>query len=290
MRNEIRSPLSYVGGKYYSRDRILCAFPSSTSYTTYCEPFVGACHIILAKRPYNHLEIINDANKDLVNFWMQCRNHPEELQHLIDTLPYARSLYDDWQISLFDNTPIDDMERAVRWFYVLRSAIGGIIRQSKGNWGYQVAMDNTAKLQAFSMHRATSLFTALSTRLANVQIECRDFEKIITTYGRSSTFFYCDPPYIDAEFYYEGVPPFTMRDHERLAHVLNTTSAQVAVSYYPHEALNTLYPAHKWRRITWDVYKNAERTQGKRQVAQEMLLMNYQPSRPSLWDEEEVSA
>ena len=283
MVSSVRSPLPWIGGKFYSAERILKAFPQPTAYKTFVDVFGGAAHILLAKPSYKHLEIYNDYNKDLVNFWMQCRNHPQELQQHIDSLPYARSLYEDWQASLFDGSAMDDMERAVRWFYVLRSSVGGIIRKSKGNWGYQVDMDNTAKLQGYSMHRASSLFSAISERLKNAQIEHKDFEAIIKTYQRPHTLLYCGPPYIDAEFYYEGVPLFTLDDHKRLARLLNDTPAKVALSYYPHPLIDELYPTSKWRRFTWQVHKHAEKTREKRQTATEMLLCNYS-AYAQLWD------
>lgn len=285
----MKSPIPWIGGKFYSADRIVNSFPRSTQYKTFVDVFGGAAHILLSKPAHDHLEVYNDLNNDLVNFWMQCRNQPEELQRLIDTLPYARSLYENWQESLFDGSQLSDIERAVRWFYVLRSSVGGIMRKSKGNWGYKIKRSDFGDDQANMMHKAASLFVALSTRFNRVQIEHQDFEKIITTYGRSTTLFYCDPPYIDAEHYYVGVPSFTMSDHERLAQALNSTPAKVALSYYPHEAIDTWYPASKWRRITWQTYKHAEKTSGERQRATEMLLCNYPEPSQSLWDEGDVA-
>jgi DNA adenine methylase len=283
-----RSPLPWIGGKFYSRERILQAFPSPTSYTTYVEVFGGAAHILLHKKPDHHLEVYNDYNKDLVNFWMQCRNHPEALQDAIDSLPYARSLYEGWQASLFDGTLTDEMERAVRWFYVLRSSVGGRIRESKGNWGYSIGCSDD--MQASKMRNAAAFFDGISSRLRNVQIECKDFAHILTTYERSTTLFYCDPPYIGAEHYYEGVPAFTLADHERLAELLNNTSAKVALSYYPHEMIENLYPTSKWRRIQWSTYKHAEKVQEARQKATELLLCNYEAPAQSLWDDASSTA
>jgi DNA adenine methylase len=280
--NQLRSPLPWVGGKFYSADRIVEAFPLHTQYKTFVDVFGGAAHILLSKPAHHHLEVYNDLNNDLINFWMQCRNYPDELQRQIDTLPYARSLYEQWQESLFDGSRLSEMERAVRWFYVLRSSVGGIMRKSKGNWGYTIGDNGSSIVSKF--RSASHLFTSIAERFNKVIIEHGDFEKIIATYGRDMTFFYCDPPYIGAEGYYEGVPAFTMSDHERLAQALNTTSAKVALSYYPHEALDNWYPTSKWRRITWTTYKHAEKTNGKRQQATEMLLCNYPAASNGLWD------
>lgn len=286
----LRSPLPWIGGKFYSAQRIVDAFPHQSTYKTYVDVFGGAAHILLRKPPYRHLEVYNDYNKDLVNFWMQCRNHPVELQQQIDSLPYARSLYEDWQASLFDGTEMDDMERAVRWFYVLRSATGGWIRKAAGNWGHQVVRTGFGDDASHKLHSAASLFSTLAERFYRVQVECKDFANILTIYQRPTTFFYCDPPYIDAEFYYEGVPPFTKADHRRLAQLLNETPAKVALSYYPHPLIDELYPASKWRRFTWQTYKHAEKTRGERQTATEMLLCNYPSATADLWTSGEVAS
>lgn len=287
--NTIRSPLPWIGGKHYSAQRIIKAFPHHEQYKTFVDVFGGAAHILLAKPPHKHLEVYNDYNRDLVNFWMQCRNHPQELQAQIDSLPYARSLYEDWQASLFDNTPMDDMERAVRWFYVLRSSVGGIMRKSKGNWGYQVQRTGYGDDASNKLKSAIKLFGTISERFYRVQIECRDFEKVIATWQRPTTLLYCDPPYVDAEFYYDGVPAFTLDDHKRLAQLLNVSPAKVALSYYPHPLIDELYPASMWRRISWQTYKNAEKTREARQTATELLLMNYEGT-AQLWDESEEVA
>lgn len=227
---------------------------------------------MLNKPPYNHLEVFNDANGDLINWWMQCRNHPEELREQVDSLPYSRQLYEQWQASLFDGTEMSDMERAVRWFYVLRNSVGCVVRKSKGNWGYEVE-DRPKSVITF---RSTpSMFQQITHRLSQVQIEHHDFEHVVKTYERPATFFYCDPPYIGAEAYYEGAPLFTEQDHIRLAALLNATPAMVALSYYPHPLVDELYPASKWRRVTWSVYKSVEKTTEARQKATELLLCNY---------------
>ena len=132
-----RSPLNWVGGKYYSAKRIVDAFPRPESYDAYVEVFGGAAHVLFAKPLYKHLEVYNDLNGDLVNFWLQARDNATELQSRLDSLPYSRELYERYQASLYSGEVFSELERATRWFYVLRSSIGGIMRESKGNWGYQ---------------------------------------------------------------------------------------------------------------------------------------------------------
>jgi DNA adenine methylase len=98
------------------------------------------------------------------------------------------------------------------------------------------------------------------------------------------TLFYADPPYIGCEDYYDTDEEtvFTEDDHRRLAALLNATTALVALSYYEDPLVDDLYPATRWRRISWMQSVAVERTRSQRQQGREVLLMNY-PERLSLW-------
>src|SRR5690242_15379790 len=98
----IPSPLPWIGGKHYSARRIVDAFPSPGDYDTYVEPFGGAASVLLA-RPVikGHAEAFNDSNHDLVNFWMQCRDHAEDLEARLSSLPYSRALYYQYHSRLY---------------------------------------------------------------------------------------------------------------------------------------------------------------------------------------------
>ncbi len=276
MKTSVRSPIIWIGGKYYSASRILAAFPPS--FNTYVEVFGGAAHVLCRKPPSNHLEVYNDINGDLVNFWMHCRDYPQELQARIDSLPYSRQLFTTWHQSLFTDSPLSDMERAVRWFYVLRSSFGGQLNKSKNGWAYTVRRSGPGRSHAKSFHTAVSLFQSVSERFRDIQIEHQDFEKLIRTYASPTTLFYCDPPYVEKESYYEykDAPLFTEDDHRRLAALLNATPAFVALSYYPHPLIDELYSSEKWRRCTWQTSKCIVKTADTaRPKATELLLMNY---------------
>jgi DNA adenine methylase len=280
--DRVRSPLTWVGGKYYSAARILNAFPSPESYTTYVEPFGGAGHVLFRKPLYQHIEVYNDANGSLVNFWMQCRNQPKELQALVDSLPYSRQLHDEWHKQLFVDNGLTDLEKAVQWFYVLRSSFGSMLGKTKSGWAYVINRSgtNSRNSMANRIHSIADTFSVVAERLKNVQVEHRNFDKVIATYESHNTLFYCDPPYVEKERYYEfkDVPLFTEQDHRQLAKMLNNTPAKVALSYYPHPLIDALYPATKWRRISWHTWKTVPKANPTRPKATELLLMNYQPN------------
>ncbi len=228
------------------------------------------------------MEVYNDLNGDLVRFWMMARDHPEALQARIDTLPYSRQLYRTYRESLNTGEALDDLERAARWFYVLRSTFGGGPDLKKG-WGYQVGRA-AGHSKAHALRTATALLPLVAARFRSVQIEQQDFAHLITTYQTPRALFYCDPPYIDCDYYaVDDVPPFTFQDHERLATLLNATPALVALSYYDHPLLERLYPSSRWRRMAWTQTKAVEKTRASRKLGQEVLLMNYPETVGGLW-------
>lgn len=276
------SPLSWIGGKSASSERIVSAFPPSQTYGTYVEVFGGAAHVLVRKPPSGHLEIYNDLNGDLVRFWMAARDQPEALQQRIETLPYSRSLYYTYRKNLQIYEPMDDVERAAKWFYCLRSTFGGVPDLSKG-WSYNIRQ---GKNNAHALRTATALLSLIAERFRYIQIEQQDFASIIQIYQTPRTLFYVDPPYIGCEAYYDdidGTSLFTDNDHHRLAMLLNATPAFVALSYYDHPVLSELYPASSWRRSTWMQAKVVERTRNSRQYGHEVLLMNY-PEALGLWE------
>jgi DNA adenine methylase len=179
----------WIGGKSASAERIVSAFPPSHTYDTYVEMFGGAAHVLVRKPPYKHLEVYNDLNNDLMRFWMAARDQSEALQQRIDTLPYSRSLYSIYRTSLREKQPMDDLERAARWFYLLRSTFGGSPDFSKG-WGYGVR--ETGSKRPHALRTATALLSVVAERFRYVQVEGQDFATIIQTYQTPRTLFYAD--------------------------------------------------------------------------------------------------
>ncbi len=279
---QLRPPFPWIGGKYYSAAQIVAAFPAPQSYDIYVDLFGGAANILLQKPLYKkHVEVYNDMGSDLVNFWLQCRDHADLLEERLSSLPYSREVYYQYHHDLYAGEPLDPLERAVRWFYVLRSSFTGWERASSPP-GWSAGITDSGRCDAHSYHSALDLFGPLHRRMQHVLIDHRDFAAVFASYNRPRVLFYGDPPYIGAEHYYQNA--FTKEDHMRLATLLNASPAFVALSYYPHPLLDSLYSAPKWRRVMWNVVKHSQRTQENREHTTEMLLCNYAPAMASLWE------
>lgn len=289
--NQLRSPIPWIGGKHYSAQFIVSQFPPASSYDVFVDVFGGGASVLLTKPAGKHREVYNDLNGDLVNCWMHMRDQTRKMIRRMETLPYSYDLYYAYYASLFDGTEMDKLERAVRWYYVLLSGFTPWVRETSP-LGWNGGITGFGQLKSEIYHSNIAKIREIAARLRLVEIHNRDFEKVIEMFERPRTLrtlLYCDPPYIDAESYYKPSKDIDLRSfHERLACVLNATPAMVALSYYEHPWLDELYPAAKWRRVTFETIKHSQRTKSTRDKATEVLLCNY--SAPvevrTLWDEE----
>lgn len=71
----VNSPFKWVGGKSRLRKQIVAILPS---HTCYVEPFAGAAWVLFAKPP-SDVEVLNDIDQELVNFFRVVKEKPEEL-------------------------------------------------------------------------------------------------------------------------------------------------------------------------------------------------------------------
>lgn len=268
--------LKRIGGKASLAERIVAAFPPPGDYDLYVEPCGGAAWVLLA-RPlsYGHGEVFNDLDNNLITFWQEMRDHGEELRARLEGLLYSRKQYYDWYKSLYDQTPLEPMERAARFFYCLRATGTGWLRKSPPGWD-----GRPSNLSAYK--HALELFNAVAERFELVVIDNRDVLATIKRYDSPRTFFYIDPPYIGTEQYYEasrekGFP------HQEMSTLLQTIQGQAAVSYYPHPDLDAWYTG--WRRHTWSLHKSSQIALATREedTATELLLCNYAEAAPTLW-------
>jgi DNA adenine methylase len=237
--------------------------------------------VLFAKDPCGHAEVYNDLSNNLHTFWKQIQINAEEMQKQLDDLLYEYATYYEFHESLFDGTDLTPLERAVRFFYVLRGTGTGWIRQPAVGW-------NCHASNVKSFRSAVELFPLAKERLKYVLIDSRDCLATIKRYDSPHTLFYGDPPYINCHHYYEA-SRFGF-DHLALANALNAAKGYVALSYYPHPLLDDLYPPDRWRRMTWTQKKSSaikmeEDGDHHTGLGTELLLMNYTPTKGGLFDE-----
>ena len=93
------------------------------AHILYCEPFVGAGHLLFAKTP-SKVEVINDIDKHLMDFFEVIRVPETRLSfiNLLDYLPYSRALWQELRATWKrGDVPSEKVERAALWFYLNKS-------------------------------------------------------------------------------------------------------------------------------------------------------------------------
>lgn len=265
------SPIIWFGGKGKQAEYIISKMPH---HKVYIEPFGGAAHVISQKSRTNH-EVYNDIDGIVVNFILQSIENTEKLIEKCSELPYSRELYERYRR---EELPKDPLEKAVRFFYLNRSAIskGNSEEVPKTGWRHSTTSSQNPSMGYVN---ACQKIRSFAKRMQGVMIEKLDFKTIIEKYDSEEALFYVDPPYIGREKFYAG--GFTLKDHYELGELLNSTRGKVMISYYDDPIINEIYG--RWNIERHGAFKQAVGGQNVGGQAEELLIMNYETKQLTLF-------
>ena len=255
----MNSFLSWVGGKRLLRKQITDRFPKEID--RYVEVFGGAAWVLFYKDKHAKQEIYNDLDGNLVNLFRCVKHHTPEMQRLLREQLTSREMFDQYLYLHRQTNPFQtDIQRAVE-FYTL-------IKTSYGSKGQHFNLNG----ETCNFERLANTLTPIQKRLQNVVIEHSDFAKLIARYDKPGTLFYCDPPYYQAEYFYNI--HFTPDDHQRLRDTLATIQGKFLLSYNDHPAIRELYQTYNIEPIERNnnlvsSYSNASKNY------QELIITNY---------------
>lgn len=207
-------PLPYIGGKRRIARRLITLMPS---HTTYVEPFAGGAQVFFHKPP-SKVEVLNDLDGEISNFFRVCQRHPDELSRFLQFQPASRRLFDDHKAQAA--TLLTDVERAARFFYLQKNAWSGL--RARPHFHYAVTKPNSHNPRTLPKR-----LLATADRLTRVQIENLPYEDVLRRYDRPTTFFYLDPPYVGVDLYHHN---FTDRQFRQLAERLATVQGRFLLS------------------------------------------------------------
>ena len=118
----INSPFKWVGGKSRLRKSIIPLIPE---HTCYVEPLGGAAWVLFGKPP-SPIEVLNDIDEDLINFFRVVKRQPEELIKSFDLELVSRSEFQ--RLAGTDPQSMSEIERAHRFYYLIMAGWGGEAR------------------------------------------------------------------------------------------------------------------------------------------------------------------
>lgn len=263
----LKPPLTYYGGKQKLAKTIIELIPD---HHTYCEPFFGGGAVLFAKNP-STIEVINDTNGDLINFYRVVKTKFKQLQKEVKATLHSRKehRYAAKVILQFPEL-FNDVKRAWAIWVLANQSYGSLIEESS-TWGYDKSKNTTAK----RLHHKRENFTnEYAKRLEKVQIENVDALRVIETRDSEKTFFYCDPPYYNSDCgHYNG---YSLQDYENLLKKLSEIKGKFLLSSYPNELLEKYAKQNKWfmKKIEMPLSIVAKYGRGKRKT--EVLVGNYE--------------
>src|SRR6185437_184929 len=231
---KMKTPVSYYGGKQKLATKICSLIPE---HRLYCEPFTGGGAIFFAKQP-SSVEVLNDTNKELMNFYRTVQNEFVGLEKEIRITLHSRDLHR--RASVIYNNPdlFTEIKRA--WAVWLLSC-QSFCSQLDSTFGYDVAKNTTTKK---IINKRDSFTEDLAIRLQNVQLECADALYVIRSRDNLESFFYCDPPYFNSDCgHYDG---YSEQDFENLLITLSQIKGKFLLSSYPSNVLLKHAKANGW--------------------------------------------
>jgi DNA adenine methylase len=261
----VKTPLSYYGGKQNMAAKILNLIPE---HNLYCEPFCGGAAIFWAKNPSN-VEVLNDTNQEFINFYRVVQNDFVSLEKMIKISLNSRSLHRQAKVIYENPDMFNEIKRAWAVWVLATASFSSIIG---GSWGYDIKRNTTSKK---IMNKRESFTEEFAIRLQMAQLECTDAIRIINSRDTKDAFFYCDPPYYNADMgHYDG---YTLDDFEGLLKTLEKVEGKFLLSSYPSDILAKYTRINNWNQMSFDMTVSVNaKGEGVRKKKTEVLTANYE--------------
>jgi len=247
-------PLPYIGGKRAIAKKIIAIFPK---HTTYVEPFAGGAQVFFRKEP-SKVEVLNDLDGEMVNFFRVCQQHYEELLRYLPFMLVSRRWHE--LLKATDPATLTDVQRAARHLYLLKNSYAGLIR----NLNYKC---HVAQPPGLNPERLPEVIEETHKRLARVQLENLPYEKVLKRFDRPDTLFYLDPPYFGLSLYRHNL---TTADFEKMAERLAGLKAKFVLSLNDVPEVHRIFKQFRFREI--DLFYTAQKIAGRRYS--EVLITN----------------
>jgi len=234
-----KTPITYYGGKQKLISAIL---PKIPNHTLYCEPFLGGAAVFFAK-PQSQVEVINDTNRELMNFYRVCKEKFLDLQTLVRVTLHSRNAHRDAKVINENPHLFTDVRRAWAVWVLSSQSFASLL---DGTWGF----DRSKRTTTTKISNKREHFTEeLAIRLQDAQLESADAIYVIQSRDSADSFFYCDPPYYNSDCgHYDG---YTIDDFEKLLKTLSSIKGKFILSSYPSDILLKYTKENNW--YLWSV-------------------------------------
>jgi DNA adenine methylase len=251
-------PLSYIGGKNRLATKIISMLPEHIAYV---EPFAGGAQVLFHKTPSN-VEVLNDLDFDIVNFFRVCQWHYQEFIRYLRYSLACRHLH-ELHVKT-DPATLTDIQRAGRFFYLQKNSFGGLILKQKFHYG-------VTQPSNYNPERIPEFIERAHQRLMRVQIESLPYEIVLEKYDRPTTVFYLDPPYWERKLYRFN---FTESDFQNIEARLGRLKGKFILSLDDRPEVRRLFSSFRMQEV--DLAYTDKRDARVRH--KELLITNFDSS------------
>jgi DNA adenine methylase len=253
----INSPFKWVGGKSRLRTQIVALIPE---HTCYVELFSGAAWVLFAKPP-SDVEVLNDIDQELVNFFWVVKYKPEELINSFEWELVSRAEFE--RLANLDTSTLSDIERAHRFYYILMAGWGGELDYPRFQTSISDGGHGNRLIGALKYLRQR--IEPVYERLQKVIIENLDWKACFDRYDRPNTVMYIDPPYPDNGCNYLH----NMRSWD--------DHWQLILSSYDMPEIHNLYDGCNIISVQSFSGMRVKKNDTKRTLNKEVLITNFSP-------------
>ncbi|MCI8493927.1 DNA adenine methylase [Anaerotruncus sp.] len=260
----------------------------------YVEPFGGSGAVLLSMKPRpGRLDIYNDFNVELVNLFCCVKEQSNALLRELRFFPLHSREEFEWYKSFLEHRAVffenieaelkvledrdcftEEQAEALTPILRERAQLYDVYRAAayfKRVWGSFSGTTNSFGIKPLKLKDALERLLEAAKRLEDAVIENKDAVKLILDRDRPDGLIYCDPPYYDAEQYYDAA--FSAEDHVRLHDAIKECKGYVIVSYNDCEEIRRLYSDFYQLSFT----RQNPMAQQAGAVYEELLMTNYDP-------------
>lgn len=163
-----------------------------TRTTVYTEAYGGSAAILLQK-PVSGIEVYNDLDGDVYNFFHCLRTRRDDLLAAIAATPYSRQMHDE--AARGGRWPDDPVERALYFFVLCEQGWGGKKHAGRRSWRKQKLAGSNVPNRAWAWAEAPARLMEIAERMRCVFLENRPALEVIRDYDGGDALHYVDPPY-----------------------------------------------------------------------------------------------
>ena len=238
------SAFGYFGSKLRIASKLCGQLPPHNAWV---ELFCGSAAMTLAKKPAQ-IEVINDINGQITNFFRQLRENSPELIRQIELTPYSRA---ELELSRIEETGLTPIERARRFFVAAMMAINGSFGADAGGFSFSNSYArNGMEARVSRWNGMPEYLESIVSRLRSVRVEKKNALTLFQDFkNRPGSLVYFDPPYLGERSRGYDKDQTSVAFHEKLIATAANAKCMVFISGYQNDLYdNSLTERNGWTR------------------------------------------